>query len=76
MPEILDTALIEIEDVDRTDLVKNSTFGLDSGLSSAVDLSSHGSSSLNGAGLHLSAFSSIDGLAPPVGQFFFNDFIQ
>ena len=67
MPDVLDTALIE--DVDQTELVKNSTFGLDSGLSSAVDLSSHGTSSLNGVGLHLSAFSSIDGLVPPVGEF-------
>ena len=62
MSEVLDTALIVVADDDS--VVKNSTLGLDSGLASANEsneISQRG-------GFHLSAFSSIDGMLPPVGK--------
>ena len=71
MSDILDTAIVVISD-ESSALVKNSTLGLDSGLSSANDISVDGvahSSAVSG-GLHLSAFSSIDGLAVHVGKCF------
>ena len=69
MSGLLDTALIGTDVGDCTDsMIKNSTFGLDSGISSAADLTSSGLAGSNGTGMHLSAISSIEGQAPPVGE--------
>lgn len=55
--------------VSETSLLKNSTFGLDSGLASSNDISQSSGNQSDELSRRLSNLSSIRGIAPLVGEF-------